>query len=61
MKNQGLQKVSTIRRKQNEMFEAVRISDDIQEIDLNPHERETAKEIEIAENSIKLIPRIDLS
>ena len=61
MKNQGLQRVSTLKRRQSEIFEAIRLSDEIPEDNLTPSERETAKEIEIAENSIKMIPKIDLS
>jgi len=66
MKNQKLQRVSCLRRRQHEIFETIRISDDISEdnlnsYDSNPYEKEIAKEIEIAESNIKLIPKIDLS
>ncbi len=62
MKKQGLlQRVSTLRKTQSEMFETIKVSDEILEDNSTPGERETAKEVEIIEHSLKLIPKIDLS
>jgi len=64
MKRQRLQRVSTLRRKQHEMFETLTmlngtLSEDPSPIDINDEEEE--REIEIEENSRKYIPKIDLS